>query len=631
VACGSSGTLRDAHGAPVGNVQLVCTTSGAATPPCGRRRGETFLATAQTGADGHFALDVPVLPGIGSIHLPESLLLQAPRSLVVAGETAFQEVDLVVRVLDPAQAITGMVLDDLGRPLQSVSVRPVEVGGSETLPSTRTDDRGEFRLYCTGDPARKVTLELQHADTVPAAQPAPEVAWGQSGLRLVLARKPKSAAEPTAEVLVQVVDADGHPVEEFAVRCCADPRACSRFSTEAGALRCAGRHADGRLPLTVSTRWRSVLFVEPDSPRWLPAGPVFCDARAGTVRVVLREPGELRVHVVHKDGTPVADTQVELLHPWHTEAVRQETEVVALRDPFGRFQVAPWSVLLSEARTDQGGTATLTARCGEDGLVLRLPGTRHRPLLQAGVATPCAGPPRVFTVDSGATLVGTLRGWDRLQAYDTRKTLLLPLAAGGANPDLFRPTLVLCLPNTRQFFYIPHLFPRHDVADDGSFRMEGLLPGTWSVHLFAQVSSAGAPARLGPALATVTLADGESRTLELDGNALVPGRIHGRLLLDGKPMAFARSCVGLEGGDLGAALFTTPTDADGRFALEPAIPGRYRLTTSWQHPTTGRDLQLESEPFEVLPGATAEPTVSLDSSKGIDFMQRVLDLQRARR
>ena len=131
----------------------------------------------------------------------------------------------------------------------------------------------------------------------------------------MLQRKPAAPAEPTAEAEIEVVDAAGAPVEDFALRCMADPRQSCRFLTHLGALRMGGHHPGGKVVVSASTRWRNVLFVEPEDARFMPVGPVFFAGDQGRVRAVVRRSAELRVRVQSRAGTPVANTTVELLRP----------------------------------------------------------------------------------------------------------------------------------------------------------------------------------------------------------------------------------------------------------------------------------------------------------------------------
>ena len=123
------------------------------------------------------------------------------------------------------------------------------------------------------------------------------------------------------------------------------------------------------------------------------------------------------------------------------------------------------------------------------------------------------------------------------------------------------------------------------VYGDGTFEHRGIPAGYYDV-IFAAIVLHGMDDghSLQVTIARVELRDGETTELRRDLSRLVPGRLDGRVLVNGKP--YAHESVSLF-GDLQAGKNTNmrlTLDADGRFAAQ-LVPGSYRLWLPYR--TTG--------------------------------------------
>ena len=155
-------------------------------------------------------------------------------------------------------------------------------------------------------------------------------------------------------------------------------------------------------------------------------------------------------------------------------------------------------------------------------------------------------------------------------------------------------------------------------AEDGSFRIGGLLPGRYDVFVTSPGTQLRRPGMRGPRLAEDVDAGSEGLVLRIPGSM-----IRGRLLdASGAPaggrgiVAWMRDAPSEQGTLTGTALATT--DAEGRFWLLRLLPGVYDLEVRGHLPlrgATGVEAGREERTVEML--ASGEITGRVVDERGV--------------
>jgi hypothetical protein len=577
-----TGTVRDNAGQPVAGVEV----SLASPLPAGR--GLVFNAEATTSAAGAFAFPRLVPPGTWRVGVLDRVVV-TPYGLRVATWQTRARLDVVVERVDAGARIDGIVVDEDGLPhagarVHAAYARKLPRGGREDQVAGRAvaGADGRFVLRCLGDATRLVSLSYASADGRMSTT-GPRVAWG-SAVRLEL----RDWREPQGLLELLVVGPDGAtPVEAFAV-------ACSGGRGPAGP---PGRHEarvhpGGRVRVATWASGQHVLFVRPESPELVPAGPELFDADADGVvkRVVLRRWSGLPVRVQLRDGAPLPGARVELVRPWGEASVHRLTRSLPLSDPLGVPGEGDLAVQMDEAVTDAAGTARLRAPAPESGLAVRVLGPRSLIQVVEGIAvSPGGTPPVVVVVELGGTLHAHVLGSDELQRYRVNPPFPT-CATADITPGRTGPMLALTrsgMPRSRE----PAPETCWPVGGDGRVLIEGIEPGDWEIHLVCWTTLGSTDSLVcwspDPPLATVRFDGAEEQTVELDARHHAPARVEGRVVDGGEPVPHAHLQIFLYTWPKTLRAHAWLTGVDGRFTLDPLPPGSLSVLLDTLDPLSG--------------------------------------------
>ncbi|MFY9345507.1 MAG: carboxypeptidase-like regulatory domain-containing protein, partial [Planctomycetota bacterium] len=582
------GRVVDAAGAPVAKVEVRIDGN----PRGGTAGGSERWATARTGDDGNFVQRWPLPAGEYTIGIDDQQIERGDK-VTLTGE-AEQSLEVVLKRIDPASSISGVVVDDAGAPIRSVTVHPFMSGSGRII---STDAQGRFRVLKREGAPAEVTLTVSaHGFEGPPSQE--KYAWGRHDLRIVMTRG--------KELTVLAVRADdGTPVEDYVLRVI--PTGGGFSSSLDREPRGKPPHQDGRATVAGIRTGKHRVVVEPRGDGFaigvvqVEVGPA--GAPPVTVRLAATSPRVVRVVVA--DGTPVAGAKVQLVDPGG-EPWTSKVPVFALAS--SSFTSGPQALELAAAVTDGNGDCTLPVP-GDRPLALMLPGPGHVPHAVPQAVFPAEGPLAV-TVSKGAVLRGKLgpeAAWAELQRLATREG-----DARRSNTNL--PWIALSRGDGQAREQFPDFRTRLAVNQDGSFELTGIPPGQWSVSVNYFRFQGGGGSGKQEAAGTVDLVDGQVTTIAPDLSALLPGTLEALVLHGGAPLA--NTMVGFERLVAGA---TWPqqesgltTDADGR--LRAALrAGDYR--TTWMPPrANGSSSTLRSvETAIVRVGETTRQTFTIVS------------------
>jgi hypothetical protein len=408
--------------------------------------------------------------------------------------------------------------------------------------------------------------------------------------------------------LVVLDGGTGQPIVGYGVRC--TPHAEVRPTGSAGAfdafayaLRARSTHRGGVAELRGLQPGRNLLLVEPDDRvTFAPMAPVVFEVgETYAARQVVSVPraGHRTLVVVRRDGTPVAGSLVELLLPLEPGAaadVTFETSALTPRQCFERG-VLPPAMLVQRVVTDATGSARLRG-AQDQRHVLRVLGPGHMPtriqdlqlddsLLRLEVA-------------DGSSLRGHLESTAELQGMPELQ------AERFAS---YRPGLQLVDVHDAGRRVPARRTDSLKLAEDGSFCIEGIAPGSWHVlRTRWVVEPDGRETMTTEWLATVRdVRAGEARVVAFGPERMPRGRIEGTLFDGHEPWANARvvweadRLDGIPG--LQPAIATLCTDEQGRFRVELA-PGSWHAAVA-EEVSAGQwhKVRLAGR-FEVQPGGT---------------------------
>jgi hypothetical protein len=578
-----TGTVRDNAGQPVAGVEV----SLASPLPAGR--GLVFNAAATTSAAGTFAFPRLVPPGTWRVGVRDRVVV-TPYGLRVATWQARARLDVVVERVDAGARIDGIVVAGDGLPhagawVQAAYARKSPRGGREELMAGRAvaGADGRFVLRCLGEATRLVSLSYASADGRMSGATGRRIAWG-STVRLELG----DWREPQGLLELLVVGPDGAtPVEAFAV-------ACSGGRGPAGP---PGRHEarfhpGGRVRIATWASGQHVLFVRPDSPELVPAGPELFDADADGVamRVVLRRWSTLPVRVQLRDGAPLPGARVELVRPWGEASVHRMTRSLPLSDPLGVPGEGDLAVQVDEAVTDAAGTARLRAPAPESGLAVRVLGPRSLIHVVEGITVSPGGTSSVVVVvELGGTLHAHVLGSEELQRYRVNPPFPT-CAAADIPPARTGPMLALTrsgMPRSRE----PAPETCWPVGSDGRVLIEGIEPGDWEIHLVCWTTLGSTDSLVCWSsyrpLATVRFDGAEEQSVELDARPHAPARVEGRVVDGGEPVPHAHLQIVLQRWPEAVRAHAWLTGVDGRFTLDPLPPGSLVVLLDTLDPLSG--------------------------------------------
>jgi hypothetical protein len=524
-----------------------------------------------TDAEGAFVSSEPLVAGSFAVEV-DGVQLVEPRVIEILDSEPTRSVEVRVRDFAVADTISGVVKDDRGEPVANASVDYHPRGGTvhRTL-STGKD--GTFRLQRTEHDRKEPVTIWVRCTGYESSETYTKHEWGTKDVAIVLRKG--------ATVTVAVRDGDlGKPLDRFGVRCFAT-RGLAARANDATRLRGRGIHQNGVLELDGVLRGRQFLVVEPEGEGWLPSrGQEFDMTDAGGPRqeVTVWRSVKKTVLVRGHDGKHVAGTKLELLRPVAGTPVDLKTRALKTSD-LATQGFSQCAFLLDVGHTGDEGTLEMNGPPHEP-LVLRALGPGHVPLLKD---VQFDGPEAIeIVVPRGATLVGKLVPLEILPQLDgrdgdeqTRKHAWIDI--GVALRSGPRGGLKLPLGNEQA-----------PIAADGTFRVDGIPPGTWIVDLWYLDGPQG-PKQPGTSvysggtgsfsIGKVDLVDGEERRETFDLTDRLKAEVRGVLTIDGTPAeGGALAFDGLAGGSSDDRVLAQQIGigADGTFRAL-VWPGRYRL------------------------------------------------------
>ncbi|HZN37195.1 MAG TPA: sigma-70 family RNA polymerase sigma factor [Planctomycetota bacterium] len=542
------GRVVDEQGQPRANARISLQNGFGGSAEALRAAG-LFGTTA--GADGRFAVDRVLLPSLYLLAVDDCELVR-PLSLTLAPEPATQDVTIVVKPAAESVRITGTVVDNADEPVAGAWIGIDDWDGPPT-PFTVSGRTGRFELKGRRDTARggvRIAVRSLLHEPLRLDQP---VAWGTQGVVLRLQRG--------APVIVRVTDANGAPVESFAVRVL--PLHAVGTSS-AGRVLARGPFVDGIATVASVPIGKWLVCIEP------PTGSTVTMVTA-PIEIVDRSPRRLdlrlvdatrTVRVVDRAGKAIVGSKIRVADPVEGP-VDDGTQVVAPA-VFAGMQTRRKAVLVNEGATDAAG-AVVVRGPADRVVTLLLDGPGHVPVVRADVML-TEPTELVVRVDKGGSVTGRITPPEALA--EMRRLVGVPLegpipAARAANWAFV--SMSMARAQTPPLAFV--------LDSQGGFAGHAIAPGTWGigVRLGASWASGG----------SVVVREGQTTEVVLDLSLLLPGVLLGDVTWNGVPLANDTvhldwsTPTGREHPDSGQC--DVRTDAQGRFEHR-GRPGSYTLT-----------------------------------------------------
>lgn len=564
-----------------------------------RRQEEKVVAvraaehgSATTRNDGSFVVGGPLASGSWEITVADREVAQGG-AVQLAAPTA--DLRVVLRRLDPARCIRGLVTDETGLPLANVRVGLRR----DPVPRHLTRRDGTFQLVRPeGDDDSPVSLVFSKSGCESLQTDA--VAWGSGDLRLVL--------RAVRGQVVQVLRADdGEPVEHFTLHVLRQGNGIT-LGRDPGH---GGEHPRGRVPLQLQSGSYRLLVVPADTALAnSELVPFAVSGRDGETAIVRLEPRIERVlRLQRSDGTPVPEARAQLcLPPVDDHGLGMAPLPLAM---FVGSTFEHMSLQQGGGSTDAAGELRLSGAAGV-AYELDLPGPGHAPLRLHAVRLDQDGP-LVVTVQAGATLRGRC----------TPIEALADLRALGAVTDASKrgrlseaPAPAVQLSKVGSAQSCPARGdPPIEIAADGKFEIDHVPAGEWSLCLLLALGSDSGRTVLPQHLVPVVLRDGEVAQRDVDLSGYRTGRLEAQVLHNGAPLASAFVCpkpvVTAGSGEVARMWSTVRTDAEGRISCT-RFHGPFHLEWSPTHTPFAACLRAD-ETIEVLPGQTVTQVFHLRS------------------
>ncbi|HEX6810801.1 MAG TPA: carboxypeptidase-like regulatory domain-containing protein [Planctomycetota bacterium] len=512
-----SGEVIDATGEAVSGAQVMLVMIGLAPMTMTFRDQHT----ASSDARGRFVMTAPMAAGEWWLQVDGTGALRNPRKThVPPGGEHFVRIE--VERPDPAQAITGRVVDDKGLPLPDVSL---SAHGEGARGRGRSGADGAFLLhrgpphFDRGKSGVELTADAPLFEHVRPAE-GQQAAWGQRDVVVVM--------QPLAAMTVRAIDERGARVVAFEVlhgRLSGTGPAWIDYA--ASKLQYAGSGAR----LSELRSGPHVLLLLPQDPALAVAGPVrFLAGDKEPGELVVRVPDRvpLSVEVVDTAGAPVRQCELDLLAS--LSEAPADTALPAPRLAGARSAQLRGSrqVSLASGTTDERGLAQFGAPPGRYTLHARcVTHLKHTSEVVVAASEPRLG----IVLDAATVLRGRLVPADLLPVLglaetrpDRRLAVLARVAGAGTPPARARTDVA-----------------RAEVATDGTFTLGPLPRGVCALRLQGWlVCSEVHTGSMQYSLGELDAAGPQAVEREFDVAAFAPATVTGIVLLDGRPMQDAQ-------------------------------------------------------------------------------------------
>lgn len=551
------------------------------------------LARTESAADGRFRFPEPIATGDWYAIVNHAGGLIAPRDVHVPSGVDRHFLRVTTTTPDLAMAIRGIVVDSDGAPMERVDLR---ANGDGSTGSARTRADGTFVLHRSGaftNTGGKDVLVFLSEPTggFEIAGDTPRTHWGAEGLRIVMRR--------LAATTIVVTDPAGAPIADidaFVVR-------INPASVAPRLVRSRGSK-DGRIAVPRLAAGRYVVIARPrdGSPPTAALPFVVENGRAPTeIRVTVGEPAHLAVDVVGTDGAPVADSRIDAMLVLRGEPPPPATRVPLLATAHGDDPWREGSVVVATGTTNARGRALLRLHDGD--VALRVHGSLHAPIVVAASMQGEGTRIRVV-VETAGRIIGHCEPLAALAE--------LRAAAGDAGSAI---EVIAATGDT--------IGARSPIDENGTFSLDGLRPGTWSVRM-------SLPLRCNPDYETVV-------ALALDDAVVTSGTTERPFAIDAVRPANASGTVTLDGlpwpraqliwqRDRPRTIVRAVADAHGRFhTLLP--PGDYAVAVAFAaQPGPGWINVVVPPRWSVIAGRDEQRTIS---ARARTVRIRVLDAANA--
>jgi hypothetical protein len=544
--------------------------------------------TTRSGNDGTFAFAAPFATGAWRLHV-DDLRLVRPEPVVVLGKPE-HVLELVVDPLPEQPTIEGVVVDEHDVPIARANVRAYRE--RRPVGNGYSDARGAFRTTRSESDTSEqpVTLTVDAPGFERLETPI-EHRFGTKDVRLVLRRG-------LGLDVVVVRASDGTPVEDFGVRLIPGPELAGATRINPRTFRGGQHHANGIARIRGVARGRYSVWIEPVDTNALCTArfveAMVADGAPSVVEVRLAAPSTRTVVVERADGTPAVGSTVELLLGDGTKPVTLQTVALPAARWLGSTGIP--CLQIASATTDTNGACELRDAPSTT-FAVRVTGPAHRAVLVENVRLDDPTPLRIV-VPGAARLVGRLAP---AVAIDELRAMA---GSGGPRPLELSVHLQRRVGDAMESIPVGRSSGGAAIGADGTFVVDGIPAGTWSVRLqtwrtFAPGNGIGVTEVLDDA---VTFDDGETKTQAFDISALRPARLRARAMLDGELVIGKVQVV-----CAGHMSMPATTDADGRLDLVLAA-GEWKLQPIRTLPGAGRVTFDPPEVAVLKPGTTVEQT-----------------------
>lgn len=562
------------RGQPVEAAEMMLATITPEAPGFAPRT----IATTETGADGHFRFPDLIPTGDWYAMVKNAGGLIEPRNVHVPAGIDRHFLRVVTTTPDPATAIRGIVVDTNGAPMERVDLR---ANGDGATGSARTRADGTFLLHRAGQFTDNGERDVLVFVTEPSgdfelATEQPRTRWGANDVRIVMRR--------FAATTLVVHDAAGTPIADadvFVMRLTPNnviPRL----------VRLRGR-ADGRVAVPRLGSHRYVVIGRPLDGA-APSTPVPLIVENGIapneVHVVIAPPENLAVDVVDTNGTAMSGSQVEAILGLVGNPPAPGAQIPRFATARTEDLLRQASLVVAEATTDVNGRAVMPLHDGD--WHLRVRGALHTPVVVPAAMRGKGTATRVV-VETAGRIVG------RCEPLAALAKLRAAAGPGDAAIEL------AAMQGTTQG-------ARSVVAADGTFALDGLRAGSWTLRLWAPLRCSDEhTGNYWISLGDVVVANGTTeRSLTID-HAL-PAIASGTVTLDGAPWPRVQMTLTR---DQPRAVVRAVADANGRFrTLLP--PGEWLVAVAFAaQPGPGWNNVVLPQRWTAVPDREEERTLAV--------------------